>query len=476
MIAEVKKLIGFSLGSWINFGISFLLAPISTFLLSPAEYGKYALFMLLQTFLTYFFTLGMDQALVRFYNENINNPVRLLMNCMVPVLFSFAAGLSLLLLFNREVNLFINQQAMPDWNLAFKLGYTSLFASLGNLGLSFLRMQKAALKFSSLQIAISIINYSVFFSYLIFVEREFHAFVIASMVSLSIQSIILYGMLIKVHQSWGIFTIDRPILKQALLFGLPFVPTFFLDYLFTNSDRFFLNYLGGVVDLGIYSLAVRISYAFTILQSGFQLYWVPYSMERFHKNEMDKSFYNRVFSIINIVFLVIITISITGKDLLKLIIAPEFYPVITFFPFLLFVPYFFTLSEVTFVGINYKNKTQYHLYINSITLFFNIVFAFLFIPRWGAAGAAMGAGASYGVFFILRTSIARRLYAVPIYWFPFIVSLVAVSMFVVGDFVFFPEVWVKCLISLGMFVLLFLLYRAEIASLWNSIKKTRNEG
>ena len=151
MIKEVKKLVSFSLGTWINFGLSFLFAPISTFLLSPSEYGKYALFILTQTLLTYLFTVGMDQVLVRFYHEKKMEPERLLINCILPIFGSFFIVSSILLLLNRELNLFITDTYSSNYTLGIQLAIISLLASLNNVGTSHLRMQKAGLKFSFLQ-------------------------------------------------------------------------------------------------------------------------------------------------------------------------------------------------------------------------------------------------------------------------------------------------------------------------------------
>jgi O-antigen/teichoic acid export membrane protein len=474
MIKEVKKLVSFSLGTWINFGLSFLFAPISTFLLSPSEYGKYALFILSQTLLTYLFTVGMDQVLVRFYHEKKMEPERLLINCILPIFGSFFIVSSILLLLNRELNLFITATYTSNYTLGIQLAIISLLASLNNVGTSHLRMQKAGLKFSFLQVATSLINYGVFFCYLLLVERTFQAFLIGSLVSLSVQLLIIYGRFIKIHQFVLKMRPSKQVLKQALLFGFPFVPTFLLDFLFSSSDRFFLRYFGNLEEMGIYSLALRISYAFTILQSGFHLYWVPYSMERFHRNEQDKRFYAETFSLLNFLILAVITAAVIGKPLLKGLIDEQFYPAIAFFPFLLFVPYFYTLSEVTFVGINFKSKTHFHLIINVITLAFNALFAFLLIPKWGSSGAAMTAAATYCMFFVFRSWFANKLYPLQLAWTPFATSLFCVVTFVMVDYYYIMEFWVKLVSGLGIAMVLIFLYKDYLVFFAGRFKKAPN--
>ncbi len=472
MIKEIKRLVSFSLGTWINFALSFLFAPISTFLLSPSEYGKYALFILAQTLLTYLFTVGMDQVLVRFYHQKKMAPERLLINCILPIFGSFFIVSSILLLLNSELNFFITGSHSPNYILCIQLAVIALLASLNNVGTSHLRMQNAGLKFSFLQVTTSIINYGVFFCYLLLLERTFQAFLIGSLVSLSVQLLIIYGRFIKIHQFIAKTRPNRQMIKQALLFGIPFVPTFLLDFLFSSSDRFFLRYYGSLEEMGIYSLGLRISYAFTILQSGFHLYWVPYSMERFHRNEHDKRFYTETFSLLNFLILIAITAAVIGKPLLKGLIDEQFYPAIAFFPFLLFVPYFYTLSEITFVGINFKSQTHFHLIINVITLVLNALFAFLMIPKWGASGAAMTAAATYCVFFVFRSWFANRLYPLYLAWSPFATSFLCVTIFVIADFLISINVWIKVVSGLIIVIVLIFLYRDYLILFTKRFKRT----
>ena len=69
----IKKFVGFSLVTWISFGLSFLTAPISTRLFTPDVQGKINIFNTYSNLFGVFVLLGLDQAYARFFNERPNN-------------------------------------------------------------------------------------------------------------------------------------------------------------------------------------------------------------------------------------------------------------------------------------------------------------------------------------------------------------------------------------------------------------------
>ena len=65
----IKNVTGFSVGTFVNFGLGILILPISTYVFKPEDLGSINLFITYYMFFTYFCYLGLDQAFVRFYHE-----------------------------------------------------------------------------------------------------------------------------------------------------------------------------------------------------------------------------------------------------------------------------------------------------------------------------------------------------------------------------------------------------------------------
>ena len=68
----LKKLIGFSTASWLSAGISFLTTPFFTRLYAPEQTGRINMFIAFMNFFQTFSVFALDQAFMRFYNEDID--------------------------------------------------------------------------------------------------------------------------------------------------------------------------------------------------------------------------------------------------------------------------------------------------------------------------------------------------------------------------------------------------------------------
>lgn len=69
----IVRLLQFSIGSIGAALLNLILIPVTTYFLSPEEYGKTSMFLLAQTLLIYVIYLGFDQAFTREFYEYKNN-------------------------------------------------------------------------------------------------------------------------------------------------------------------------------------------------------------------------------------------------------------------------------------------------------------------------------------------------------------------------------------------------------------------
>ena len=65
----LKMFFGFSMASWVSAGIGFLLTPIITRTIYPAELGQIDMFVTYCNMFIYASTLGMHQGYMRFFND-----------------------------------------------------------------------------------------------------------------------------------------------------------------------------------------------------------------------------------------------------------------------------------------------------------------------------------------------------------------------------------------------------------------------
>ena len=78
-------------------------------------------------------------------------------------------------------------------------------------------------------------------------------------------------------------------------------------------------------------------------------------------------------------------------------------------PTLVFIPIMYLISETTMLGIGFKKKSQYFLYVSVIASLSNLIGNLLLVPYLGARGAAISTGISYIIFFSSRTYFSNKL-------------------------------------------------------------------
>lgn len=458
----VKRFLSFSVGSWINAVISLIGIPIISRFIDPEEYGKASMFTLAVSLLQCVFVLGVDQSFARFYNETDEEKRKqLFRDALLPVIALCLAGIVGLLLFRRPISVILF--GSPDFILETNiLGISILVVSLIRMGLLSLRMQNKAKQYSFLQIVNALTTLVCTIAYARFVSRSFTAIIVGFAVS---QLMVLILSVWFDRATWaelfrGRLDVNTPRIRILLLYGLPFIPTFIVDWFFQGIDRTFLRVYSNYAELGLYASAVKISMSLSILQTGFTTFWIPFAYERYTKTPDDRAFYGRFFNVLTFAFGVLIAGILLFDNILIQLFPPIYHDIKYIFPFLLFVPMLYTLSEVTVVGINYNKRTINHLYIAIGASLMNAVAAYLLVPAYGARGAAIATFVAYIVFFVLRTSISLKYYSVPYDFRKFGVTMLIMSGFALAKLVF-TNGYVN-LASIPCIMLLTLMYKSDI--------------
>lgn len=408
----LSSFFSFSLGPWAAAVISFLVTPVTTWLIIPTEFGKASMFTLAYGFIIQVALLGTDQSFVRsFYEKGEGSRDSLLWQCILPPLaLSFLFAL-LILFFRKEVSLVLFDSAdhalpVAIFSITIITGVLDRFAALA------LRMKKRGMAFSSLRIVNVSVSSLVLISYAFFVSRSFHAVLVGTLAgnigSLTLAFALEKGLWKPHGGSFGLREIG-PLIR----YGIPFVPTFLVVWVFQSMDRMALRYYSTFTEIGLYSAAFKLVSALTLLQASFTMFWTPHAYEEYERSPDSTELFEKMFVAISFTMLLLASLAILSKDLVILILARSYHDAVFIMPFLIFQPLMYTVSEVTVCGINFKRQTYWHFWISVICALFNLAGNFLLVPAYGARGAALSTGISYILFFFLRTSISRRCHPVP---------------------------------------------------------------
>lgn len=465
---KLKAFIQFSYGTWGVALISFFTTPLITWLILPEDFGKASMFTIAYNLLLNVVLLGTDQSFSRiFYDKEPGQRGELLgASLIIPLVFW--VFISLIIGFGWSFFSHLLFSSQEHISVAIILSLSVLFGVISRFGLLYLRLLQMANGYSILQIISGIINIITVLTYAYFIEKDFFAIIYGFLFANLVTSII--GVFLRL-QDWKSVSsnFNLTLLKGILKYGFPFVPVFVIDWLFQATDRFFLKEYTDFVAIGLYSASFKLVTALNLLQSGFNLFWVPFSYEKYVNDPEEKAVYSRIFNLLSLILLTTITILIAFKEVIASIFSSSYRGVAEIMPFLLFIPIMYTLSEVTVVGINFKKKTHFHLYISIVSFISNAVFCFFLVPVIGVKGAAISTGLSYLVFFFLRSLYGVRLYRIKYDWIKFTASLLAV-LITAGLHTFYPslpKIFLSNLVCVGV---ISVLYRNELREVFHLSK------
>ena len=448
---KFKNILAFSIGPVASAFLAFITLPLITWLYTPEDIGRASMLLVLSSFSVLFFSLGLDQAYVREYNEYENKP-RLFKVAIFPS-FLLISIVAMFFLINRsllsellfDVSKSIYSQIIV---LYISSSLVSRFLSL------ILRMEQRGIAYSTSQILPKIIFLlSILSIYILDVEAEFIYLLCAHL--LSIVSVMLI-LLFNTHNTWlksMEFKIDWPLEKEMLRFGMPLILGGVAYWGLTAIDKIFIQHYSSYEELGIYSVAISFEGVATIIQSVFSTVWVPIV----YKWIADGEDLTKVDTVREYLLMVIIFVFILAGLFSWIIgyLIPAGYERV---PYMLVVclaaPLFYTLSETTVVGLGVTRNSKLSMLASILAFIFNIIGNYLLVPQYGSEGAAISTAISFWLFFVLRTEFAiyawQSIERFKLYSLTVLVLFSSISFMIYGQdfFSIFIFIWLSILLIL----------------------------
>lgn len=455
----IKLFLKFSIGSWLSAAISLFTTPIITALIIPDEFGKASMYTLAFNLIMQLALLGADQGFARkFYKEpDEEYQSKVLFNAiLIPVLFSCLIAVIVFILGDSISKLLINSSS---FQFSLLLAFSVIIGVFERFAMLALRMKKMAMAFSLIRVLFSIINFVIVFLYAKFISKDFYAIIYGNFIGLLICTAVA---ILAIKSLWKRRKPNKIMLKEILVYGFPFLPTFLAAWLFEGIDKMALRQYSTFYEIGLFAAAYKIVTILSILQVAFSTFWTPVAFEMYEKNSDEaKALFSRALGYMCAALFICGAGMILFKDVIILLFEKSYHNASSIMPLLLLVPIMYTLSEVTVGGINYRNKTYWHLAIAIISAGVNFLLNMILVPQLGAKGAAISTGLSYIVFFYSRTIISNHLFRLRINFFK-LHSSVLLFIFVGLVNTFYPnKIWVY-LSTFITIIALVLLYRAEL--------------
>lgn len=411
VIKDFLTLMGGSIASLI---IGLLTTPIITRIILPEEYGKFSFFTMFSNIVLYIIFLGLDQSFIRYYyrNNSLEEKKGLLRKCLcIPAAGAVMTGMILIII---AISTDFKQQ---QTELIILFVFYIIILVINRFSFLVLRLNFHIKTLAGLNIWNKILYVlTVLGIVFIFHKRDAQTMAIGTAGAVFFVTI---AAIVLENNSWKFKRKSdntNTTYKELLCFGIPLIFSSLLTWLFQGIDKLTIKYYCDFTEVGIYAAANSIIAVFSVITTAFNTLWMPLALEKYESNKNEKNFFVLGNDVITMIMFFIAATVILCKDIVIILLGDDYQGAISIFPFLIFYPIMYTISESTVTGINFKKKSYYHIWISAIVCTTNLLGNLILVPIIGAAGAAISTGLSYIIFFIVRSYLSYKCVPIPYHW------------------------------------------------------------
>lgn len=447
--------------------IGLILIPIYTSLLSPSEKGITDVITTIVAFLSIFYSLSINSAVIRFYVDYKNDSKKLKDfwgTCISFVIINSLILTTIMIIFKKFIIIPIAGDI--DFYPYILLGLISITLNPAyTIFQSTLQAKEESKKYAFNNLSYFFVN--LILNLVLIIGLRLGA--LGSLLALAITDVIFFIYTIIEFLPSVTLKINRYYLKNALKYSLPLLPHNLSGWAVAMIDRLFLN---GMIDraaTSIYSTAAQFGNIINVLTSAINQAYVPWFFERMKEKDKNEDEIVKMAEILTIVYCFLaMGMSLFGPEIFKIVVNERYYEGWKVIPFISFA-YVFNGIYYFFVNpLFYNKKGVKFIAIGTFTgAFLNSILNIILIPILGGIGAGIASLLSMMVSCILVYIISKRIEPlkfniVKMFSFTSVFLLISLLSFRINIERLIISILIKTFIVLLMTVAIALFYRNDI--------------
>ncbi len=410
-----KNTLLYTISSYINKIIPFILLTIITRYLSTEEYGIASMIIVSGQIVAPFIMLGCSTAFIRKFIEkdDENNSCYLFNGLIIMVISGMAISFICILLKNQIQDI----TAIPEKYLV-NLIVISVSNVFYDTCLAIIEAKEKPKRFLALQVGFSIFNAVLSILMVVVINLGLNGYIY----SLSIIALFKFIVAIKVmiKEIGLVFEFNIQYIKDIIFaFGLPMIPTQLKGTILTYSDRLFITNMMTLSSTGVYSIGSQFAQPIEILCQSFNLAFVPWLYKKLNENNNEIKSKIVIFTYIYDLFFLIGSIiwSFFVQTFLKFLVGESFVEGKIYVLWLSLGYAFHAMQMMVVNYIYYMKKVNLYSIVTIIILSLNLVLNYIFINKNGTVGAAHATMIVNLLSFLFTWFLAAYVYKMP--WFLF---------------------------------------------------------
>ena len=417
MLARLKSLFGnlliYGVGDVATNIVSLLLLPIYTRYLTPSDYGVIAMLLTIEAVSKVVFRWGVDTAFMRLYYDCAGPAAR---QRLASTIFFFLLVVNgALLAAAVAASGWLSQQLFSTSQQGLLIALVLVNTFVGGfyfIPLQVLRIGEHSRQYIALVFARSAGTLVVRLILVIGLKLGVFGVVLADIVVTAIFTPVLafwFAPLIR-------FAFSRPMLDDALKFGLPRIPHAVANQMIGLADRYFLNAFATLRDVGVYSIGASFGLAPKLFLGAFEAAWTPFFLGLMKERDAPRIFGAMSTYVFAVLVLIVAGLCAVATDVLRLTTTSQFHAAAEVTPWIALGVLFQGLYLLGSIGLVITKRTAWYPLATGIAAGVSLLSNYLLIPRFGVLGAAWSNAIAYATLAGVTGTVSWRLYPVQYEW------------------------------------------------------------
>ncbi len=396
----------YAAGSALQKAIGFLLLPLYTRALSPAEYGALSVVLAASAVAAIVFSLGLDFAIFRTYFALATEPAR--QRQMVHSVWRFLLVVPLIAALVLGVvtwPLIGNSGRVTGLDILLALVAVALSVAGSSLPLSLLRAQQRLRAFMVLTGVAAFSTAMLTALFVVALDAGIRGWIVATLLANCVILIAAFAVVPWQRSA----TYDGPLVSHCVRFSLPLVPHFVSHWALQLADRAVLAGLVSSASLGVYALGAQLALPVLIAVQSLNYGLMPTYAEAGTQDGHAESLAETVVLQVALVCLLCAGGALLAPPLVS-VMAPASYG--------------YASSLVGWIVLGYGFLGLYYIPMNGVTLgaghsrlvwvatatsaALNVLLLFVLVPSGGVRAAAIASAGGYLVLLVLIFAYSKR--------------------------------------------------------------------
>jgi O-antigen/teichoic acid export membrane protein len=414
--AQIKRLgkhaAIYGLGGLVSRILAVLLLPLYTSYLGPAGFGKIETVVALTTVLVIVLRLGISSAFFRFYFDTKDEAQRTLV-VRTSFWFTMTMATAGLVVGSILATPIADALKLGDDPWLVRAAFVGLWAQMNYEQLtSLFRVEERSVSFVAASVANVLITVGMTVLLVVVLDKGPTGAVVGNFVGTLCVYLVLLG-----YRRYQLgLELSRDLLRQMNRFGMPLVPSALALWAINFIDRIFIAQYKGQAEVGVYSVAVRISSAIVFLLIAFRLAWPAFAYSIEDDREAKRTYSYVLTYLLFVCSWVSLGLGVLAPWLVDVLSPDSFHRAADAVALLAFASTAYAGYTVVAIGIGRARQTQFNWIVSGAAAAVNVVLNVILIPPYGMIGAAISTAAAYLVLFLGMVVNSHRVYPVEYQW------------------------------------------------------------